>query len=1008
LAGVPCGNVRSTPSPPSWVFGTIRRAFLAVLFGSAFVVPANALDPQRAPSQYVVSRWGARDLPSSSIHALLQTRDRYLWLGTTAGLVRFDGARFVFFGNGNSPALHEGGVHSLTEAPDGTLYIGTSAGAVVQYRQQVFTKLGVPDAAGAVHALRARDDGSLWVAAHGRPLYRWREGAAANIGAVNINAPLALAEAAGRMWVGTGLDGLIGLENEKSKRDTMAIGDVVQAVQAARDGSLWLGTPHGLVHVQDGRLTRYTTQDGLSHDFVSAIVEDRDGNLWVGTAGGGLSRLTAGRFTPFTSRDGLSDDHIRALLEDHEGNLWVGTADGLDCLSDSRFVTYGQLEGLKDPAVTAIAGTRDGSVWIGMNSAGLARLRGGALEHFRLPAGVGSDAIVFMAEARSGGLWVLADNGRVFYIEDGQVSERTPEYPDSTRKARVVVEDEDGPIFLIPGVGPRRARGRRLEPLYDPQPALGYFHTAYKDPRGALWIGTSTGLVHAEKGGYTVLGQKDGLPHDRVRSMTAEPNGALWVATIGGLGYLKDGVCRKVTAADGLPESYLRLVLDDGRGALWLASLGYIFRLEKKDVFDFFAGKVARVSPVTFDTWDGLRATEGGALSNSPGFRAPDGRLWFATARGAAVVDPARVSVEDAAPRVVIEGVAVDGRREAASEYPPGRGEVTIDYTALAFRSPRKLLFRYRLEGFDEAWVDASPRRSAYYSNLPAGHYRFVVMASNRDGRWNGTPTTLEFAIRPPFYQRSVFHLACAALVVGLAALAYRLRVRAMHARLTAIILERTRIARELHDTLAQGLAGVGIQLHTAMSILPDNPPLERVRRQLEQAHSMIRSSLTEVRRSIWVLRAQTARDAKDLATSLAESLSHLTTDTGAQSTFEVKGEPRPLSPDLERNLLRIAHEAVTNAVRHAAADHIAIVLEFGPEHVRLRVHDDGRGFDAEAAMRRSRGEHFGLVGITERTRSLGGEISFTSRPGDGAEIDCRIPYHHAEVPAAGGEEASV
>jgi signal transduction histidine kinase len=412
------------------------------------------------------------------------------------------------------------------------------------------------------------------------------------------------------------------------------------------------------------------------------------------------------------------------------------------------------------------------------------------------------------------------------------------------------------------------------------------------------------------------------------------------------------------------------------------------------------------VSPVTFDTWDGLRATEA-TLSNGPGFRAADGRLWFATARGAAVVDPARISVDDPAPHVIIEAMTVDGSRETSAVYRPGRGEVTIDYTALAFRSPRKLLFRHRLEGLDDRWVDASARRTAYYSNLPPGHYRFTVMASNRDGRWNGEPTALEFTIRPPFYKTTLFYLACAATILGLAAAAYRLRVRTMHARLTAIILERTRIARELHDTLAQGLAGVGIQLHTAMSILPAEPPLERVRRQLEQAHSMIRSSLTEVRRSIWVLRAQTARDAKDLVTSLEESLAHLTGDTGTTSTFEVRGEPRPLSPDLERNLLRIAHEAVSNAVRHAGAAHIAIVLDFDRQHVRLSVRDDGRGFDMDAALRKSHGEHFGLVGITERARSLGGEFSVVSRPGDGAEIECRLPYHHAELPGTPGLEES-
>jgi two-component system NarL family sensor kinase len=229
-----------------------------------------------------------------------------------------------------------------------------------------------------------------------------------------------------------------------------------------------------------------------------------------------------------------------------------------------------------------------------------------------------------------------------------------------------------------------------------------------------------------------------------------------------------------------------------------------------------------------------------------------------------------------------------------------------------------------------------------------------------------------------------------------------------MHARLTAIIHERTRIARELHDTLAQGLAGVGLQLHTAMSILPRQTALDRVRGQLEQAHSMIRTSLEEVRRSIWVLRAQTAKDARDLPTSLSLSLAQLTADSGTGSTFEVRGDPRPLSPDLERNLLRIAHEAVTNAVRHAGASTIAIVLEFDTDHVRLRVRDDGRGFDPQTALRRTGGAHFGLVGISERTKSLGGEISMNSRPGDGAEIDCRLPYHHhAEIPRAEAEGAS-
>ena len=242
-------------------------------------------------------------------------------------------------------------------------------------------------------------------------------------------------------------------------------------------------------------------------------------------------------------------------------------------------------------------------------------------------------------------------------------------------------------------------------------------------------------------------------------------------------------------------------------------------------------------------------------------------------------------------------------------------------------------------------------------------------------------------------------------MLVGVVAGAHRLRVNQMRARFSALIDERTRIARELHDTLAQGLAGLGIQIDTALSILPDEPRTLRVRQQMEQGLAMVRSSLGEVRRSIWVLRAQTAKDARDLASSLAENLAQLTAEAGIDSSFELTGQPRVLSPDLERNLLRIAHEAVTNAVRHAAPRKISVVLHFSNEDVRLHVRDDGHGFDPASSDLKPRGDHFGLAGMSERTRSLGGELKLSSRPGEGTAIDCRLPYDHTDVSAGGGVE---
>jgi signal transduction histidine kinase/ligand-binding sensor domain-containing protein len=986
---------------------------------------AQALDPQRAPSQYVLTTWGARDLSSSSVQALLQTRDRYVWLGTNTGLVRFDGARRMVFDHRRTPGFEDGGVSSLAEGADGSLYVGTTAGAVMRYHGGTFTRMAVPAGTGYVSALSWTRDGALWVGAHGRPVTRWRRGdLRVFTREQRVSSPLAIAEdGKGEVWVGTPGEGLFRFADGDFTRQAPAI-DTVQALRFDRHGALWIGTPHGLWRLRQGELRRFSQLDGLSNDDISALLEDVHGNLWIGTAGGGLNRLHEGRFSRFTARDGLTNDHVRSLLEDHEGNLWVGTADGLNCMSEGRFITWGGREGLSDPAVTAVAEAGGGGVWIGMNSGSVARLQDGRLEHFDLPGGVGRDRVIALKEARDGVLWAALDDGRLFRVAGRAVTEVHPKPAGDEGKVRMVSEDEQGPLFFLSGMGwsrlqsgrprdraaiaqqearPNSLRAGRMLPLSAERSRIGYVHVTYRDPSGTLWLGTSSGLVRQRGGEQRMFGPRDGLPRHRVRSLAGEPDGGLWIASSGGLVYFKDEVIRTVTTAQGLPENYLRLILDDGQGHLWIASAGYIFRVAKRELHEVLEGRRRELAPVIFDTSDGLRATEA-ALSNSPGFRGRDGRLWFATAQGVSVVDPARVSADAPAPPVRIESVSVDGSRATLAEYPPGRGEVTIEYTALAFRSWSKLAFRHRLEGLDPGWVTAENGRTAYYSTLPPGHYRFLVMASNRDGVWTGTPTSLAFTIRPPFYRTPPFYAACLAGALGLVFAVHRLRLRQIHARLTTVIDERTRIARELHDTLAQGLAGLGLQIDAALGILPQEPALLRVRRQLEQGLSMVRASLAEVRRSIWVLRAQTARDASGLASSLSQSLAQLTTDAGIGLSVQVSGEPGPVAPDLERSLLRIAHEAVTNAVRHAGAHTIAIGLHFDRDHLRLRVRDDGRGFDPEASPLKVRSDHFGLVGISERARSLGGELRLESHPGQGTEIDCRLPYRHPHWPPSGDE----
>ena len=964
----------------------MRRLLLALVLVTAR--EAWALDPQRSPTQYVITRWDeAAGLPSRSVHALRQTRDRYLFVGTAAGLARFDGARFTIFDARNTPDFGDGIVSRLAEGADGTLYVGTTS-AVLRRRAGRFEPLPIRTGAGVVGSLLQAREGTLWIGILGRPLHLWRDERVTPLTKeLGTLTPEAMIEdAAGVVLIGTRDKGLLRFADGRFDRDP-DVTDPIQALFLDRSGTLWIGTPRGLLRKKDGGLARLTPRDGLSHENITSILEDRDGSLWVGTAGGGLNRLRDGRWAALTIAEGLSGNDVRALLEDDEGSLWVGTADGLDRLSDGRFVTYGATEGLPDSAVSAIDGHEDGSVWVGTASSGLSRLRGGEVRHFRWPRGPGPQGVLVVFAARDGSVWAGADDGRLFRVKDDIVTDETP--IGVSGRVTAIYEDEGGPMFFLRGSGLVRIRNRRVEVVHRTATQLSYLYDAVRDRSGTLWLCGSVGLGRLRGGDFRRFTEDDGLPHDRVRSATEDEDGGLWLATIGGLAFIEGDTIRRATTREGLPENHLRLVLDDGRGFLWIAAAGRIFRVAKRELRDLFAGRIAKVSPLLFDSSDGLRSTET-RLSSALGFRAADGRLWFATTRGASVVDPQRLSAADPAPPVVIEDFRIDGRSESAQDYRPGRGELTAEYTTLTLRAPRQMRFRHRLLGFDHDWRDSGKGRRIHYGTLPAGAYRLLVEASNRDGVFLGAPAQVAVSIRPPFHHTWTFYALCAAVLAALTVGAHRLRVAQVHARFAAILGERTRIARELHDTLAQSLTGMGMQIEAALGTIP--PDLGRARGHLRRARSMVSASLADVRRSIWVLRAQAERSGGDLAASLSASLAQLASDSGARLSVDVGGPPRALPAEIERNLLRIAHEAVTNAVRHSEASRIDVAVRFDDDGVHLRVHDDGRGFDPAAASPR-RGDHFGLLGMAERAQVMRGELHVRSRPGAGTEVDCRLPY---------------
>jgi signal transduction histidine kinase len=414
-----------------------------------------------------------------------------------------------------------------------------------------------------------------------------------------------------------------------------------------------------------------------------------------------------------------------------------------------------------------------------------------------------------------------------------------------------------------------------------------------------------------------------------------------------------------------------------------------IFRVGKTELEEFAGGRARSFSPVVYGTADGMLTRECSSGGHPSGWRGADGRLWFSTIKGVAVIDPSGVRSNAQPPPAVIEQVRVDGELVSASHkasLAPGKARFDFQYAGLSFVAPEKVRYKYRLVGFDKDWVEGGARRVAYYTNLGPGDYRFEVMARNNDGVWSRVPAAFEFTLRPHFYRTLWFYALCALGLALLAAQVYLLRVRQMKARFAAVLAERNRIAREIHDNLAQEILGASVQLELVARLMPHST--DAARTHLDRARSLVRSSIAEARRYVWDLRSQSLDD-RDLPSALAEMTRRLTAESRVQTQFEVSGTFRALPPQVENNLLRIGQEAVNNAVRHAGADVITVSLSFDAENVRLSVRDDGCGFDS--GNDGSDG-HFGIVGMRERAAEMGGSVSVNSRPGEGTEVSVGVP----------------
>jgi ligand-binding sensor domain-containing protein/signal transduction histidine kinase len=921
------------------------------------------------------------------VHAILQTRDGYIWAATEGGLARFDGLRFVVYNSQNTPGLRTNNIRSMFEDREGTLWIATADG-VARLKNSTFTTFtiqqGLPS--NNVWSLYQERDGDLWVVT-AQGLARFRGNGfevSADPGATSPALTGAITEDnQGTLWVGT-RSGLRVLKKgsliKPSFPRRLSTSDV-EALISDRSGRLWIGTQNGLYALEKSTVT---PARGLPGHRITVLYQDRSGSIWVGTDAG-LGRIANGKVTRASASDPLLGSMILSIYEDREGSVWIGTElSGIGILRDQKFTTYASREDVGDDLVRCVFGDSRGTVWMGTNEKGLVRYENGRFSSITTADGLSSNVILALAEDRDGSLLVGTPDG-LNRIRRGEISILTSADGLADDFVRSILSDGHGSLWIGTRRGLSRLKNGRFT-TYTQADGLGsdLVGALLEDGPDELWIGTLHGLTRLANGRLKNYTTADGLSSDVITALYKDSDGILWIGSEGGgLSEFRNGRFIRIPAELRLPQ-VIYGIAEDITQNLWFSSDSGIFRANRTELDRFAHGKRVVVPVVSYGASDGLRIGESSGGGHPAAWKAKNGALWFATLKGVAILR-SDAKLNRLPPPVAIESVSIDDQvfdPAKIDDIDPGHSRFAFEYAGLSFVAPQKVRFRYKLEGFDRNWVEAGTRRVAYYTNLRPGSYRFRVLARNNDGFWNESGSSLEFRLEPHFYQTYWF-FAFVALAIGLLSYSiYRWRVRQVEAQFNAVLQERNRIAREIHDTLAQGFAGVSVQLEIVARLLSSSA--DAAREHLDQARLLVRHSLTEARRSIWELRSQSS-ESEDLAARLSKMAAQASGSTQGKVKLQVHGTYRPLTPKMEDELLKIAQEALTNALRHAEAENINIVLTFDAKKLRMTIADDGRGFQSSPYA--GWNGHFGLQGMRERAENIDAELSVDTGIGKGTRV---------------------
>ena len=914
---------------------------------------ALSLDPTDALGQYGRQTWQTDSgLPQNTVSAVLQTRDGYLWLATDGGLVRFDGLRFAVFDPQNS-GLRSGRIQGLLEDAEGNLWIATAEG------------IGRKTAGSSV--IRQVNDGLTNANVLGLTVDSRKR--------VTAQTPDGRAAFDGRRFVAE--------QSQAARSSALTLQD--------RSGHVYTSAGKGLVRMTGSAQQSWTTTDGLPSLHITALYLDRENTLWVGTDAG-LVRLHNGKIEAFPPSDPLASDTVLSILEDGEGDLWVGTdTSGLTVLRDQKFTAYTGRAASLDTTVRCVLVSQTGAIWMGTDGAGLVLDQGGKMAPSPLNGRLSSQIILSLAETVQGDLLIGTPDG-LNIAHAGKISLLTSADGLPEDFIRSLYADSDGSFWVGTRRGLAHVEGNHIA-NYTQADGLGsdLVGDLLRDRSGDLWIATLQGLTRRRTGTFRTFTRKDGLPADVITDLLIDRSGELWISTQGGgLARRDGGRFRAVPATAGLPATIFGLT-EDYDANLWLATRAGIFRVREVSLRNAVEGKAIESGVASYGTSDGLRVRECSGGGHPASAQANTGDIWFAMTRGVAELKASHAASSQLPTPVVIETVSIDERvfpPDEITRVGAGHSRIAFQYAGLSFSAPFKVRYRYRLEGFDSEWVDAGSQRTAYYTNLSPGHYRFDVMARNGDGVWTPQGAALGFQVEPHYYQTWWFRSLLVGLLVFAAYLIYYVRLRQMQAQYAAVLQERNRIAREIHDTLAQGFVAVSVQLEIVRRLLGTS--IDAAREQLDETRILVRQSIGEARQSIWELRSHSAEN-QDFPARLTTMAKQVAGSSGARIQVQVHGTFRPLPSHVEDELFRIAQEAVTNAMRHGAAQCIDLELSFGPKKLYMTIADDGCGFEGSVNAVGPEG-HFGLKGMHERAKRIHAHLHVESEKGRGTRISVEAP----------------